>query len=178
MDIKYNEKNEVEMPVFANLDQNVDALESLFKDWGDIVRKRFLLEREDGYLSIYIIYIDGLTDNEMVERTITRPFLFEWRSIGSVIPLEQKAMNPNSSSEMKVSHQYKRIVADEQMFSDLFHNQAEAVDLTEKTTMMDVLDGVLKGDTAIFVDGVEKAMVLSTKKFPTRAVNFPQRRRD
>lgn len=175
MDIKYNEKNEVEMPVFANLDQNVDALESLFKDWGDIVRKRFLLEREDGYLSIYIIYIDGLTDNEMVERTITRPFLFEWRSIGSVIPLEQKAMNPNSSSEMKVSHQYKRIVADEQMFSDLFHNQAEAVDLTEKTTMMDVLDGVLKGDTAIFVDGVEKAMVLSTKKFPTRAVNFPQK---
>ena len=155
MEIKYNAVNELELPVFADLEKNIDALESIFSDWGDIVRKKFILEREDGMLSVYIIYIDGLTDNEMVERTITRPFLYEWK-------------------EKKVSHK-ELIKADEAYFRALFHNQAEAVDLAEKTTIMDVLDGVLKGDTGVFVDGVEKAMLLSTKKLPTRAVNFPQK---
>lgn len=153
MEIKYNAVNEIELPVFANLDDNIDALESMFADWGDIVKKKFVLEREEGFLSVYIIYIDGLTDNEMVERTITRPFLFEWKD----------------------GCEKKHIQADEAIFQALFHNQAEAVDLTEKKTMMEVIDGVLKGDTGIFVDGVGKAMLLSTKKLPTRAVNFPQK---
>ena len=36
MEIKYNAANEIELPVFANLDDNIDALESIFADWGDI----------------------------------------------------------------------------------------------------------------------------------------------
>ena len=153
MEIKYNAANEIELPVFANLDDNIDALESIFADWGDIVKKKMVLERKEGFLSVYIIYIDGLTDNEMVERTVTRPFLYEW----------------------KEESENRHIKADETIFRTLFHNQAEAIDLVEKKTMMDVIDGVLKGDTGIFVDGVEKAMLLSTKKLPTRAVNFPQK---
>ncbi len=182
MDIKYNEKNEVELPVFAELDENIEAMDSLFHGWGDIVRKEFRLEREDGYLSVYIIYIDGLTDNEMVERTITRPFLFEWREGNSNSVINRQEANVHSQKEIEnkqgethTVEKHKRIQADEQMFRELFHNQAEAVDLVEKTTMMDVLDGVLKGDTAVFVDGIGKAMLLSTKKYPTRAVNFPQK---
>ena len=100
MEIKYNVVNELELPVFADLEKNIDALESIFSDWGDIVRKKFILEREDGMLSVYIIYIDGLTDNEMVERTITRPFLYEWK-------------------EKKVSHK-ELIKADEAYFLLLF----------------------------------------------------------
>ena len=171
MDIKYNGVNEVELPVFGELDRNIDALESIFSDWGDIVRKKFVLERERGFLSVYIIYIDGLTDNEMVERTITRPFLFEWK--GSLQGGE--ITGEDEKNEHGMDNARKIIKADETIFRTLFHNQAEAIDLVEKTTMMDVLDGVLKGDTAIFVDGVEKAMLLSTKKLPTRAVNFPQK---
>lgn len=162
MKIIYNELNETELPVFADLNVNIDALESLFADWGDIVKKRFELQREDGLLSVYILYIDGLTDNEMVERTITRPFLYEWR---------EKVLDARQRVEQGERH----IKADETTFQELFHNQAEAVDLTEKQTMMEVLDSVLKGDTAVFVDGVAKAMLLSTKKLPTRAVNFPQK---
>lgn len=161
MDIRYNRENEVELPIFENLDKNIDALESIFADWGDIVKKKFVLERNEGFLSVYILYIDGLTDNEMVERTITRPFLFEGRKAY----LEQ----------CKGEQSRKRLQADETMFQALFYRQSEAVDLTEKTDMMQVLDGVLKGDTAIFVDGVKKAMLLSTKKLPTRAVSFPQK---
>ncbi|MBQ9983895.1 MAG: spore germination protein [Lachnospiraceae bacterium] len=149
MQITYNKKNEIDLPVYESLQDNIDALESIFAGWGDIVKKRFIIEREGKNIGIYIIYIDGLTDNEMVERTITRPLMYEWRG--------------------------RSATGSADVFDTLFHRQTEAVDMVEKETIMDVLDAVLKGDTAIFVDGAKKAMLLSTKKLPTRAVNFPQK---
>lgn len=180
MEITYNDKNELELPVFRELNQNIDALESMFADWGDIVRKKFVLEREEGLLSVFIIYIDGLTDNEMVERTITRPFLYEWQ--GKVAGIQRVSQENNNAGNWN-SPDAERIIpalnqalkADEAIFQSLFHNQAEAIDLTEQTEMKEIINAVLRGDTAIFVDGVAKAMVLSTKKLPTRAVNFPQK---
>lgn len=147
MEIKYDENNEITLPIYKDLYKNIEALESVFSEWGDIVKKKFVLEREEGNLSLYIIYVDGLTDNEMVERTITHPLLYEWR---------------NTSFP-------------EDVFNRIFHYQTEAVDLTEQTKMSEVVAAILKGDTGIFVDGVQKAMVLSTKKLPTRAVSTQQK---
>ena len=45
MEIKYNENNEITLPVYENLEQNIKALESIFAEWGDIVKKKFVLER-------------------------------------------------------------------------------------------------------------------------------------
>lgn len=151
MQIKYNEKNELELPIAKSLNKNIEVLTNIFSDWGDFVKKKFVLERENGNLNIYIIYIDGLTDNEMVERTITRPLLYEWRNTG----LDREKQGS--------------------AFDIIFQNQTEAVDLTKADTMMKVVGSVLNGDTAIFIDGEEKALVLSTKKFPTRSVSEPQK---
>ncbi len=153
MEIQYNENNEIELDICKNLDKNIEVLDTLFADWGDIVKKKFRLEREKENLAIYIIYIDGLTDNEMVERTITRPLLYEWRGM---------------SAEQSGGEEYS-------VFQILFHNQTEAVDLTQTSKMMETVSAVLKGDTAIFVDGQEKAMILSTKKFPTRSISEPDK---
>ena len=79
MEVKYNDKNELEIPIYKDIDQTIDLVESIFSDWGDIVKKRFELQRTGETLSMYITYIDGLVDNEMVERTVTRPLLYEWR---------------------------------------------------------------------------------------------------
>ena len=79
MQINYNQKNELELPIKRQLEENIQAIESIFSEWGDLVKKKFVLQRADGNLDIFIFYIDGLTDNEMVERTITRPLLYEWR---------------------------------------------------------------------------------------------------
>lgn len=149
MVIEYDEKNEINLPIYAELERNVEVLETLFNDWGDIVKKRFRLERKEGTFDIYIMYIDGLTDNEMVERTITRPLLYEWRNI----PFD----------------------SEEDVFGQLFHRQTEAVDLQRVTRMREAVSGVLKGDTAIFVEHADCAMILSTKKFPTRSVGEPDK---
>ena len=149
MEIRYNEENEIEYCIEKDLAKNIEILESLFSDWGDLVRKTFCLKRRTGNVELYIIYIDGLTDNEMVERTITRPLLYEWRDV---------------EDDMT-----------ESVFDTFFHKETEAVDLTETDQMMEAVSAVLKGDTAIFVSGEERAMILSTKRYPTRSVAEPDK---
>lgn len=161
MQTLYNENNEIDIPVYESLERNIEVLEALFSEWGDIVKKKFELKRNRGTLSMYIMYIDGLTDNEMVERTITHPLIYEWRNL----ELEEKRGEKLSTDEFD----------GEELFESLFHYQTEAVDLTEETEMMEAVSAVLKGDTAIFVDGVGKVMILSTKKFPTRSVSKPEK---
>lgn len=182
MEIKYNENNEITLPVYENLEQNIEALESIFADWGDIVKKKFVLERKGGSIGLYIIYVDGLTDNEMVERTITRPLLYEWRDRDCARP---DGLGNFSSSGTSQTGETEQTGATEQetsgsekadaVFEQIFHNQTEAVDLTKQTELGQVVAAVLKGDTGIFVDGAAEAMVLSTKKLPTRAVSTPQK---
>ena len=79
MNIIYNEKNEIDIPIFADLNRTIEVVETIFKNWGDIVKKRFDFSRGGKDHSIFIIYVDGLADNEMVERTITHPILYEWK---------------------------------------------------------------------------------------------------
>ena len=129
MEIRYNKDNEIDLPVSPSLEKNIEALDSIFSEWGDIVKKKFVLERGEDTLDMYIIYIDGLTDNEMVERTITRPLLYEWR---------------NAGSEDTENTKEKKKAQGDSVFNRLFHNQTEAVDLTEKETMMDAVSAVLK----------------------------------
>lgn len=145
MDIKYNDNNELEIPIFADIDRTIEALKNIFSDWGDIVKKRFELERGSKTISVYIIYIDGLADNEMVERTITRPLLYEWRN------------------------------KEDTDIDKIFHVETEAVDIIEVNEMAKAITGILQGDTAIFIDRYEKALMLSTKKYPLRSVENPQK---
>lgn len=120
---------------------------------------------------MYIIYIDGLTDNEMVERTITRPLLYEWRDTDLKAEVTTHIYQGNSDGE-KTSDNVKNNTS---VFERIFHHQTEAVDLVEKDTLMDAIACVLNGDTAIFIDGEDKALVLSTKSLPTRSIDSPQK---
>lgn len=157
MKISYNEKNDVENPVYEELEKNIEVLEALFFNWGDIVKKKFILQRHQQNLAIYIIYIDGLTDNEMVERTITHPLLYEW---------EQLCTKGDIKDEGLIG---------EALFQSIYHAQTEAVDLVPQNTIQGAVSAILKGDTAIFIDHVEQCMVLSTKKLPTRSITAPEK---
>lgn len=163
MQIKYNRDNELELPISKDLKTNIKVLDEIFTDWGDIVKKEFVLERDEGPLSIYIIYIDGLTDNEMIERTITRPLIYEWRE-NELIQAQRTKKEPEADGEY-TKNILKRIL----------YYQVETVDLAEKDTLMDSIGCMLNGDTIIFVDGVDKTLVLSTKKLPSRSIDSPKK---
>ena len=157
MEIKYDENHELVGTVSKQLQENIDLIETLFSDSGDLVRKRFVLERAEGTLAMYLVYIDGLTNNDMVERTILRPLLYEWR---------ETKENPKGNTTIPLK---------EDIWEEIFDRQMESVDIIQQEGLMDVVGAVLKGDTAIFMDGNGKACILSTKRFPSRSMMPPQK---
>lgn len=137
----YDSRHHIDIPISENIDENIQAVETLFAKSGDLVKKEFVLHRESERLRIFILYIDGLADGETVERTILHPLMYEWRN----------------KDEGKT-------------FFSFFEEEIESVDITKKDRMDEAIASVLKGDTTMFVDGYAQAIVLSSKKFPLRGV--------
>lgn len=138
----YDEKNCLREPIHESLEKNKEVLKILFGNSGDVVQKSFALERANQDVYIHIIYIDGLTDNNLIEETIVKPLSFEWRGSESF-----------------------------DVWDSMLYRETQTVDIKEETELDLVVGGVLKGDTAIFVDGYAKAMVVSSKKLPLRSIS-------
>ncbi|MCM1399293.1 MAG: spore germination protein [Clostridium sp.] len=138
----FDSNNKLTVDIKASLDENVSVLNTLFDKCGDAVQKPFIIEREQGHVRIHIIYIDGLTDNGMVEETIIKPVSYEWR--------------------------YEN---ETDIWDSILYREAQTVDIKEETSFDLVIGSVLKGDTAIFVDGYAKALIMSTKKLPLRGID-------
>lgn len=180
----YNCRNEIELPIYPELDKTIEALSDIFSNWGDIVKKRFELVRCDGSLSIYIMYVDGLTDNEMVERTITHPLLYEWRDVQGLPHNMTSVQTGQGLPKGDVSRQTEQGLLREMksvqeedytLYQEIFCRQTEAVDMREVHSMQEAVDGILQGDTAIFIEGQNRGILLSTKKYPTRSISAPEK---
>ena len=66
----YDDDNKVKIPISYNLDENIDAIKRIFDKCGDVVQKTFILERGVNDKRVHVIYIDGLTNNTLIEDTI------------------------------------------------------------------------------------------------------------
>lgn len=138
----FDEDNVLTEEISEDIEKNIDILDILFEDCGDVVRKSFVLSREDGIGVIHIVYIDGLTDNGMIEETIVKPLSYEWRDANEA-----------------------------NLFDAILHMEAQTVDIKKEKSFDKTINSVLKGDTAIFVDGYAQTMIVSSKKLPLRSIS-------
>lgn len=137
----YDNENKITASVSLKLEENIRVLKELFGNSGDIVQKSFVLERSEQPGKIHVIYIDGLTDNEMVENTILKPLLYEWRGRQEI-----------------------------DFRKSILYLEAQTVDIQEEKSFDKAVLAVLKGDTAIFLDGCSSVFIVSTKKLPLRGI--------
>ncbi len=91
--------------------------------------------------AIYVVYIDGLCDNNLIEDTIIKPVTWEWRKENDICLWEAMDRFETQSADIKAEDDFKNVI-----FS------------------------VLKGDTAVFVSDAAKAFIVSSKKLPVRGV--------
>lgn len=145
IDTLYDSENKIKAEISGNLTDNIKVLRLLFDRCGDVVQKSFILDRREGPVKLHIIYIDGLTDNGMVEETLIKPLSYEWR--------DGSAKN---------------------IFDAILYREAQTVDIKRERSFDAAVHSVLKGDTAIFVDGYNEVLVMSTKKLPLRGIDTNQ----
>lgn len=136
----YNELNEIIAELSTNLEENIEILNTLFQDCADIVKRRFTIGGTNK-VDIYFLYVDNMINKELLEEDTLRYLLYKM-------------------DDLPKEDQFEYIKA----------KGLRSADVKELDSVQKIVDGILSGDTAILVDGYDKALKVSVKGFANRGV--------
>lgn len=140
MEQLYNSQNEITAVLSYQLKENMDAIEALFRNCDDIVKKQFVIQCSDRSISAYMVYVDGLTDSKMIQEYVIRPLL-------------------NRDDYLSTD-----------IFQEFFQSKIDMADIAEEMSFDKAVNRIMAGDTVLFMDGYNKVIVISSKNLPVRGI--------
>lgn len=140
MTLLHDEKNRITALFSKVLDENIDTLGALFENCADVVKRKLSIGTVNK-VDIYVVYIDNMIDKELLEMNTLLQFFRDLK-------------------EMPENGQFEYIK----------DKGIQTVDITEVSTMPEIVGQILSGDTIILVDGYDKALKVSVRKMPNRGV--------
>lgn len=148
-DAYHDKDNKITLPLELSLDRNIKNIAYLFKNCMDVVKREVNIGTVTP-IRIYGVYIDGMVNRDIIEN------FFLSRII------DYKNLNE------------ERIAVDEPKTKLIMDHFSATFDIKEVDKMDDMVNAVLSGDTAIFVDGEPKGLVIATRGWPARGVSAPE----
>ena len=131
-----------------SLKENMTLLKGILGDSNDVIYREFSFGH--GHTcSAGIVYIDGLTNTKLINECIIEPMMY--RS-------QQLPVNQNGAP---------------MTLDDIERSFVTIAETKQSDNIEDVVDGVLSGDTALFVDGIGKVLVMSTRGWEKRGIEEP-----
>lgn len=147
---KTTEKKQKEfIPVSLLLDENMKTLKNIFQDCSDVVYREFRLGQEQEQ-KMFIVFLDGMINQDVIEEHILKSLMLDARR------------TPPALEEVK-----------EKMYELILEGGLSAADVKESDNLDEGILGVLSGDTIIFIDGIDRFLITSTKGWPTRGIDQP-----
>ncbi|BCN28812.1 spore germination protein [Anaeromicropila herbilytica] len=140
MDILHDQDNMVTAKISTNLKENIDILEALFVECSDVI-KRTLVIGNYNKVQIYMIYIDGMVNKELLEEDTIKNLIFKMDDLPS-------------------DNQYEYIK----------EKGLRTADIGELLTMQNITQTILSGDTVLLIDGYDKAIKIASRFYPNRGV--------
>ena len=143
--INFNEAQ----PLSKDLKINLDTLKTVFEDASDIVIREFKIGTEQK-IEAFLIMIDGLVDSMAVDDGLLKALMLDGR-------LTQPSHGINKGNACKFIKECTLSMAK----------------IREVRTMEDTIDAILSGDTALFIDGSDTALIVSARGWEARGVDEP-----
>lgn len=134
------------MKIFKNLTENIEYIENTYGGSGDIIKRKFPIG-EKGNVYGYVVLIDNLANSTLIESSVIQPLIYYMRMAG-----------PDVS------------YATGDILKILTNNGILAVDIREETYIKNVSVAVMSGDTALFIHGQPKALIIASRGFASRGV--------
>ncbi len=131
----------------SSLDQNMAIIEALFSDV-DILRTKIIQNSRYPELRYGIIFCDGVIDSAIINDNILRPLMLT------------DTAKPGSQLMETLMKQVIQI-GEAELCSDFAK----------------IIEAICYGDTVLFAEGVNQALILNTKGFPTRTTSEPENER-
>ncbi|MCL2223372.1 MAG: spore germination protein [Defluviitaleaceae bacterium] len=127
------------------LDENEQLCKDLFGESQDYIGRKFA-PGGAGAPWLYMAYFDAMTNREAMDFTVIRRlFDMDWASLTE----EEKG---------------------EGIYETLRDRGIATTDISETDDMFDILYFINAGDTAVFIDGCDKCIVVATRGFPNRGI--------
>lgn len=127
------------------LNENIQAFEDMFTDCEDYIKRKFPVGRDQS-VWVYMAYIDMMTDRMAVELTVLAPLL-------------------RFGSKHRLRPEYENI------FGLLRDCGLDTADFNETTDFDLLIYFILAGETILFIDGYDTAIVIASRGFPNRGVS-------
>ncbi|MEW5920648.1 MAG: spore germination protein [Bacillota bacterium] len=133
-------------PLSKSLAVNLARVRTILGENSDIDIREFSIGKRQ-QVAGFLVLVDGLVDKSIVNDNILQPLLTSARLVEpDGFPPGKRVFQQVKESILAVGH------------------------LEEVYTMDEVLDGILSGDTAIFLDGNEAAFIAGTRGWESRGV--------
>lgn len=132
--------------LLAELSANERVLRQIFSNSSDILFRSVAVP---GQARLLLVYVDGLTDENALDQVVLKPMMFEG--------LPDGAENANAGS-----------------LGAFLEERLVAVAQVKPVQKIGVLvEGILKGDIAMLIDGEPRALLAGLKGFEKRAIEEP-----
>ncbi|MFB7121585.1 spore germination protein [Bacillus tropicus] len=133
-------------PLNTDLSNNISKLKKILGNSNDIVVRNIKLHTES-LQKIAIVYIDGISKEDIIDKHIMEPLL-------------------------KYNFQCDKSTLSSSMIIDL-EQIITASHLKRGVSWNDVISAILSGDTTVFLDGYQQALIVSTKEPQARNITEP-----
>lgn len=148
-DIFFEYKPGSKTSINENIDVNIGMIKGALKDCDDIVYREFKEGGIDG-VKMFMFYVDGLVDKILIDHFVMTPIMITTRFVKPDInEIKDRLADATKNSGMTVS------------------------DFKEYETMEEAINFALSGETALFIDGYNKVIIIATKSWPARGINEP-----
>lgn len=151
----------------AKLDENLARLKLVFQapNNADLIIRSFRIGLHPP-VPAAVVFMEGLADKQTINEAILKPLLLLAHLEHHLDSAPGQRVDTGAARPGAPQHPP---LLDRVLQELLPGNQAEA-----KPDLRGVLDGILYGDAAIFLEGVDQAILVETKGFPVRSVDRPQ----
>lgn len=140
MEKLYDRYENLTVPLYKSLNQNVKILEQLFENCADVIRRRFTIGGTNK-VDIYFVYIDNMIDKQLLEEDTLRYLIYQMGDLPK-----------------------------QNQFEYIKQKGLRTADVADLDSMQKVIDSILGGDTAILIDGYDKAIKVSIRGMANRGV--------
>lgn len=136
-------------PLSSNLQENLTKIKEVFSNASDIVFRQFEIGSHTR-IKAFIVYVDGLVNEEFVQMNLMKSLMIDMH-------ISEVDDELNQKNTLNIIHQ--RILT--------------LTEVSEVNDFQEVVEHVLSGDTALFLEGFATALIVNLRGWETRNVTPP-----
>lgn len=143
-------EDRVSLDLSKRVEENYKKFQAFLKESSDAVFRKFKLGRSR--IDCALVYIDGLTDQNVIQDSILRPMMFEI----SQFEKQEETIKPDEAYDFILNH------------------VVSVAEIKEIDSLDEAMLSVMSGEVALMVDGFDKLIIVSARGWSTRGISDPE----